>query len=86
LPSPRFLWAEITHGTLLGSLVLGGLVVPVLEILVHSGLFRVRALGEHGGNASLGLGRVAVQGLVEGGISGLVLLLEIRGSHVEVEN
>lgn len=76
---------EITHGTLLGSLVLGGLVVPVLEILVHSGLFGISALGEHGRNASLGLGRVAVHGLVEGGISGLVLLLESSGSHVELE-
>lgn len=65
-----------TYSTLLGSLVLGRLVVPVLEVLVNSSLLGIMALGEHGGNTTASLGRLAVQGLVEGGIAGVILALE----------
>ena len=75
-----------TYSTLLSSLVLGRLVVPVLEVLVYSSLLGVTALGEHGSNTATGLGRLSVHGLVEGGITGVVLALEAVGSrrgHVE---
>jgi len=75
-----------TYGALLGRLVGGGLVVPVLKVLVDGRLLGVGALGEHGGDATAGLGRLAVHGLVEGGIAVVVLALEVGGgggNHVE---
>ena len=75
-----------TYSTLLLGLVLSGLVVPVLKVLVDSSLLGVAALAEHGSNAALGLGRLAVHSLVEGSITGVILALELvggRGSHVE---
>lgn len=81
----QVLLLHVTYRTLLSSLVLGGLVVPVLEILVDGSLLRIVALGEHGGNATAGLGGLAMQGLVEGGVASFVLALESRtgGDHVE---
>lgn len=57
----------------------------MLEVLVDSGLLGIVALGEHGSNATTGLGRRAMQGLVESGITSLILALEGRsgGNHVE---
>lgn len=70
----------LTYSALLGGLVLGGLVVPVLEVLVDSSLLSITTLGEHGTDATLGLGRLAVHGLVEGSIAGVILALEVRGN------
>lgn len=77
--------SRCTYRAFLRSLVFSGLVVPVLEVLVDSGLLRIVALGEHGGNATTSLGGFTMQGLVEGGIASLVLALEARtgGNHVE---
>jgi hypothetical protein len=78
--------SSCTYRTLLSSLILGRLVVPVLEVLVDGSLLRIVALGEHGGNATTSLGGLAMQGLVEGGVASFVLALESRtgGDHVEI--
>lgn len=78
----------VTYSAGLLGLLLGTLVVPVLEVLVDSGLLGVVALGEHGGEATSRIGRLAVHGLVEGGIAVVVLALEVghggRGDHFAV--
>jgi hypothetical protein len=66
-----------TYGALLRSFVLGRLTVKVLEVLVDGGLLGIVALGEHGGHATAGLGRLSVEGLVELGITSLVLALQL---------
>lgn len=68
-----------TYSALLGCLVLGGLVVPVLEVLVDSSLLSGLVLGEHGGDTAASLGGVAVEGLVEVGITLPVLPLQVGG-------
>ena len=75
-----------THSTLLSSLLLGRLVVPVLEVLVDSSPLGVTSFGEHGSDTATSLGRLSMHGLVEGGITGVILALEAVGSrrgHVE---
>lgn len=76
-----------SYSSLLRSLVLSALVIPVLEVLVDSSLLSRTALSEHGSNTSSGLGRGAVHGLVEVGIALVILALEVgggrRGNHVE---
>ena len=61
--------------SLLG-LVGGGLVVPVLEVLVNSSLLSSLILLKHGSHTTASLGRIAVHGLVEVGIALVVLRLE----------
>ena len=63
------------------GLICGGLVVPVLEVLVYSGLLRSFVLLQHGRQTSFDLGGVAMHGLVELCIAGVVLLLERNGRH-----
>ena len=63
------------------------LVVPVLEVLVDGSLLRVLVLAHHGREADLLGGGVAVHGLLEVGIAGMVLSFEGDGvgggNHVE---
>ncbi len=55
---------------------LGLLVVEVLEVLVNSQLLGILVLGHHGSDASLHLRGLAVERLVEVGITSVVLLFE----------
>ena len=75
----------LTYLASLLGLILSSLVVKVLEVLVNSGILCVGALGKHGPDTTGGGGRVAVHGLVEGGITLTVLSLELNvgGCHVE---
>ena len=70
-----------THLSDLGSLVLCVLVVPVLEVLVDSGLLAVCALAQHGSETTSLLGRRAVHDLVEGSIARVVFLFKRVRSH-----
>lgn len=71
----------VSYSALLSSLVLSGLVVPVLEVLVDSGLLGRTALSEHGSDTTSSLSRGAVHGLVEVGIALVVLALEVGGGR-----
>jgi hypothetical protein len=59
----------------------------VLEVLVDSSLLSVATLGEHGRETTARLRRLAVHGLVEGGVALVVLALEVghggRGDHFD---
>jgi hypothetical protein len=65
------------------GLVLGGLVVPVLEVLVYSSLLRTSVLLEHRSHATSCLGRFPMHGLVELGIASVILLFKRNWRHVE---
>ena len=73
--------SKFTHLSDLGSLVLCVLVVPVLEVLVDSGLLAICALAQHGGETTSLLGGATVHDLVEGSITVVVFLLERVRSH-----
>lgn len=72
---------KASYSSLLRSLVLSTLVVPVLEVLVDSSLLSRTTLSEHGSNTTSGLGRGAVHGLVEVGIALVILALEVGGGR-----
>jgi hypothetical protein len=74
-------YPKFTHLSDLGSLVLCVLVVPVLEVLVDSGLLAICALAQHGGETTSLLGGATVHDLVEGSITVVVFLLERVRSH-----
>ena len=73
--------APVAYLSCLLGLVGGGLVVPVLEVLVHGSLLRSLVLLQHGSHATPRLGGGAVHGLVEGGITAVVFLFESYGRH-----
>jgi hypothetical protein len=54
----------------------------MLEVLVYSGLLGGLVLLEDGRHTALGGGGFAMHGLVEGGITGVVLLFEGNWRHV----
>lgn len=68
------------------SLVAGGLVVPVLEVLVDSCFLRNSVFLEYGSHATASSGRLAVHGLVELGIASMVLLFESNWRHLELNS
>jgi hypothetical protein len=68
-------------GAGLFGLDLGSLAVPVFEVLVHGGLLGGLVFAQHGGDPPGGSGGVAVHGVVELGIAGVVFLLEGGGRH-----
>ena len=70
-----------TYGPVLSGLVLRLLVVPVLEVLLGRSLLRGAVLSQHGGDTTASLGAAAVHGLVEGGITGVILPLEVRNGR-----
>jgi hypothetical protein len=63
------------------GLIARGLVVPMLEVLVYSGLLGSLVFLQHGSHATASLCRLAVHGLVELGIASMVFLFECNGSH-----
>ena len=65
------------------SLLLGRLVIPMLEVLIDGSLVRVLVLLQHCGEAPSGSGGVLVHCVVESCITGVVLLFELCGCHVE---
>jgi hypothetical protein len=76
------IWAApVAYLSCLLGLVGGGLVVPVLEVLVHSSLLRSLVLLQHGSHATSRLCGGTVHGLVEGGITAVIFLFERSGRH-----
>lgn len=61
--------------------LIGSLVVPVLEVLIYSSLLSSGILSAHSGETTIGLGRLAVEDLVEGSIACDILMFQTRGSH-----
>lgn len=74
---------RVSYLTISVGLVGVALVVPVLEVLVDGGLLGSSVLATHGSQTTAGLGRFAVQSLVEGSIARDVLAFESSGSHGE---
>jgi hypothetical protein len=65
------------------SLVLRGLVVPMLEVLIDSSSLGDLVLLQQCPETSFSIGRVLVHGLVEGSVARMVLVFELGGSHVK---